>query len=136
MEILPVQVSASLSLDAGSLGSGGEAMSLWPPCLSMYDQLADWLSRQTPPNPTQFSTAIMGIGATALCLRWGTYLAVLLDESKPLDPGAGSAARSMISDHEMKRINLEFCAYGACPQKPWIIAAGRRSSLRWKAART
>ena len=110
MEILFVQVSASLSLDAGSLGSEGEARSLWPPSLTMYDQLADWLSRQTPPNPTNFSTAIMGIGATALCLRWGTYLAVLLDESKPLDPGAGSAERSMISDHEMKRINLEFSA--------------------------
>ena len=29
----------------------------------------------------------------------------LTDESKPLDPGAGSAAKSMISDHEMKRIS-------------------------------
>jgi hypothetical protein len=39
---------------------------------------------------------MIGIGATALCLRWGTYLAVLLDEHKPIDPGAGSPATSMI----------------------------------------
>jgi len=43
-------------------------------------------------------------------LSWGTYLAVLLDEHKPLDPRIGSAEISMISDPEMKRINLEFLA--------------------------
>jgi hypothetical protein len=53
---------------------------------------------------------MIGIGATALCLRWGTYLAVLLDEHKPLDPRIGSVEISMISDSEMKRINLEFSA--------------------------
>lgn len=53
---------------------------------------------------------MIGIGAAALCLRWGTYLAVLLDEHKLLDPGVGSAEISMISDSEMKRINLEFSA--------------------------
>jgi hypothetical protein len=53
---------------------------------------------------------MIGIGATALCLRWGTWLAVLLDEFKPVDPRAADAEISMISDSEMKRINLEFCA--------------------------
>ena len=43
-------------------------------------------------------------------MRWGTYLAVLLDEHKPLEPRIGSAEISMISDPEMKRINLEFSA--------------------------
>ena len=52
-------------------------------------------------------TTRIGIGATALCLRWGTYLAVPLNEHKPLDPRAGSAEISMITDSEMKRINLE-----------------------------
>jgi hypothetical protein len=32
----------------------------------------------------------------------------LLDESKPLDPRAQSPEFSMISDNEMKRINIEF----------------------------
>jgi hypothetical protein len=51
----------------------------------------------------------LSIGATALCLRWGSYLAVLLDESKPVDPRAGLAKgnASMISDDEMCRINIE-----------------------------
>jgi hypothetical protein len=41
-------------------------------------------------------------------LAWGTCLAVLLDEHKPPDPRVGSAETSMITDSEMKRINLEF----------------------------
>src|SRR5262245_55689374 len=81
-----------------------------PPSVGMFDQLVNWLSRQTPPDPGRFSTSMIGIGATALCLRWGTYLAVLLDEHKPLDPRIGSVEISMISDSEMKRINLEFSA--------------------------
>jgi hypothetical protein len=46
----------------------------------------------------------------APCLRWGTYLAVLLDESKPVDPRALSPDAGMISDQERKRVNLEFCS--------------------------
>ena len=58
------------------------------------------------PGPRTRRTA----ARTALCLRWGTYLAVLLDEHKPLEPRIGSEEISMISDPEMKRINLEFSA--------------------------
>jgi len=74
----------------------------------MFDQLLDWLYRQSSPDPSTFHPARIGIGATALCLRWGTYLAVLLDEHKPPDPRAGAAEISMIANSEMKRINLEF----------------------------
>jgi hypothetical protein len=74
----------------------------------MFDQLLDWLYRQMMPDPSTFHPTWIGIGASALCLRWGTYLAVLLDEYKPPDPRVGSAEISMIADSEMKRINLEF----------------------------
>jgi hypothetical protein len=106
MKILSVQLISSFSLEAGSFGQQGEAIVILPPPVAMFDQLSGWLRRQTPPDPNGFSTAIIGIGATALCLRWGTYLAALLDEHKPLDPRIGSAEISMISDPEMKRINL------------------------------
>ena len=74
----------------------------------MFDQLSDWLSRQSAPEPAPFSSETIGIGATALCLRWGSYLAVLLDENKPLDPCVASPEISMVADSEMKRINIEF----------------------------
>jgi hypothetical protein len=108
--ILSVPLTGSLVLEAGSFGEERNAITILPPSVTMFDQLVNWLSRQAPPDPGRFSTSMIGIGATALCLRWGTYLAVLLDEHKPLDPRIGSVEISMISDSEMKRINLEFSA--------------------------
>src|SRR5437867_3433069 len=110
MKNLSFPVTNSLTVNAGSFGKGSNRITVLPPSVAMFDQLVNWLSRQTPPDPGGFSTAMIGIGATALCLRWGTYLAVLLDEHKPLDPRIGSAEISMISDPEMRRINLEFSA--------------------------
>jgi hypothetical protein len=104
-----VQATSSLRLNAGSWGVEGNASTLYPPAIALFDQIAEWLWRQgPPPDPTRPDMRIIGIGATALCLRWGTYLAALLDESKPLDPRARLPEFSMISDNEMKRINIEF----------------------------
>lgn len=83
------------------------AATLNPPAVALFDQIIEWLWRQAPPDPIRPNMRITGIGATALCLRWGTYLAALLDESKPLDPRARLPEFSMISDNEMKRINIE-----------------------------
>jgi hypothetical protein len=68
MKILSVPVTSSLTLEAGTFGEGGDALTILPPSVSMFDQLLDWLSRQTPPDQAGFSTATIGIGATALCL--------------------------------------------------------------------
>jgi hypothetical protein len=110
MKIPSVPLTSSLTSEDGSFCEGGDAITILPPSVAMFDQLANWLSRQTEPDPGGFCTELIGIGATALCLRWGTYLAILLDEHKPLDPRIGSAEISMISDPEMKRINFEFSA--------------------------
>jgi len=107
---LSVPVTDSLALDAGTCVGSAAAVTILPPSVSMLDQLLDWLSRQAPPDSKELKSASMGIGATALCLRWGTYLTVLLDDRKPVDPRAASPGISMISDSEMKRINLEFAA--------------------------
>jgi len=73
--------------------------------------------------------------ATALCLRWGTYLAVLLDREKLLWDGAGEEGLSRISDEEMARINIEASA----GMERWIDilrAGGDRSwDLMKKASR-
>jgi hypothetical protein len=108
-QIASVQAASSLRLDAGSWMMEENAIALYPPAVALFDQITEWLWRQAPPSdPTRPDMRIIGIGATALCLRWGTYLAALLDESKPLDPRAQLPEFSMISDNEMKRINIEF----------------------------
>jgi hypothetical protein len=110
MKILSVPLTQSLNLAAGSFDEDEGAAAILPLAVAMFDQLLDWLSRQTSSDPRSISASMIGIGATALCLRWGTYLAVLLDEHKPLDPRVEKAEISMISDSEIKRINLEFSA--------------------------
>jgi hypothetical protein len=103
-----VPVSSSLTLDAGACDAREESVTVLPPSVAMFDQLLDWLSRQSAPEKAPLSSETIGIGATALCLRWGSYLAVLLDEGKPLDPRIASLEISMVADSEMKRINIEF----------------------------
>ena len=104
---LSVPVIGLLILDAGACCAGENAITILPPPVTMFDQLLDWLSRKEAPIRAVFNAQSIGIGATALCLRWGSYLAVLLDEHKPPDPRIGSPRISMIADSEMKRINLE-----------------------------
>ncbi len=100
-------VIGALTLDARACFEGENALTILPPSVTMFDQLLDWLYRKTTPDTIGFSAKTIGIGATALCLRWGSYLAALLDEHKPPDPRIGSPGISMIADSEMKRINLE-----------------------------
>jgi hypothetical protein len=110
MKILSVPIAESLNLEAGTLDETAAPVTILPPAVSLFDQLLEWLSHRESSGRVRISTSEIGIGATALCLRWGSYLAVLLDERKPLDPSAVSEEISMVSDSEMKRINLEFSA--------------------------
>ena len=105
MELI-ITVSDDLSLNAGAVSGQADTLCIHPPERLLFDQLCTWLD-QCPRPTTGFNHWILGIGATALCLRWGTYLAVLMDEAKPIDPRAEQPATSMISDEEMRRINIE-----------------------------
>ena len=52
-----------------------------------------------------------GVAAAALTLRWGSYLAVLLDQDKPVWPQVTMpGVISRISDQEMALINIEASA--------------------------
>lgn len=110
---LTVTVSDDLSLNAGTVSVRADTLCIHPPERPLFDQLCAWLD-QCPRPTTGFNHWILGIGATALCLRWGTYLAVLMDEAKPIDPQAGQLATSTISDEEMRRINIEASSNLAC----------------------
>ena len=69
--------------------------------------------RANPDRPRRPSGSMVGregVAAAALVLRWGSYLAVLLDSDKPVWPEVCSASTSRISDEEMARINIEASA--------------------------
>ena len=102
---LTVRVVDTFSLNAGQVEQEGDECWILPPNVSLFEQLCEWLYQRPAPT-TGYHHWALGIGVTALCLRWGTYLAVLLDEAKPIDPRTTDNHASMISDEEMKRINI------------------------------
>lgn len=109
-----MQLSVSfrdLALDAGRVFDNGDnRLLIAHPDVSMFEQVCKWLNAQPSSPYTGLPHYVLGIGAAALCLRWGTYLAVLLDNHKPIDPHRKDPAASMISEGEMMRINIEASA--------------------------
>lgn len=103
---LDVKVVDPFYLNAGEVSEDGDSYLIRPPEQTLFDQLCRWLN-QLPPSTPRWNHWALGIGAVALCLRWGTYLAVLLDKSKPVDRRAKNETISMISDEEMMRVNIE-----------------------------
>ena len=113
--VLHVPVTADFTLDAGHWETQHEPDGqLWrtvePPIRPLYRQVIDYFERQPPAEAPLLSLQAEGRALMAVCLRWGSYLAVLMDRSKPPAPQAGRAGISQIADAEMKRINIEASA--------------------------
>lgn len=106
---LRVRVDSGLWLDMGYLLREGAVLTIQPPRKSVFDQLRSYLHTVPVPaaDPPNLTASMVGIGATALCLRWGTYLAFLWDPDKPVDPLVHAPDASLIDDTEMARINIE-----------------------------
>ncbi len=113
---LRVRVNDELVLDAGICedvsGPHGPERLIRPPETTLFHQVLAYL--QAKPDPPRRPSGSMvgreGVAAAALALRWGSYLAVLLDRDKPVWPEVHSAGTSRISDEEMARINIEASA--------------------------
>ena len=113
---LRVHVNDELLLDAGTCeevsGPHGPEKLIRPPETALFHQVLTYL-RAKPDPPTQPSGSMVGregVAAAALVLRWGSYLAVLLDRDKPVWSEALLPRTSRISDEEMARINIEASA--------------------------
>ena len=111
-----VRVNAELMLDAGTCeevtGPHGSERLIRPPGTTLFHQVLAYL-RAKPDPPKSLSGSMVGregVAATAVILRWGSYLAILLDRDKPVWPEVNSASTSRISDDEMARINIEASA--------------------------
>lgn len=117
---LAVKVNEEFSLDAGSVKVVSEADGVMrvvtPPAITMFDQLLAYLDSKPLPEGASSVTSSTeeGVVAAALCLRWGSYFAVLADQSKPRWAVARNKETretvSRISDAEMARINIESSA--------------------------
>jgi len=82
-----------------------------PPTTLFRQVLAYLESKPDPPVRLSGSrTGREGVAAAALTIRWGSYLAVLLDREKPVWSETSRGETSRISDEEMARINIEASA--------------------------
>jgi hypothetical protein len=113
---LRVRVNDELVLDAGTCeavaGPHGPERLIRPPTPTLFHQVLAYL-RAKPDPPERPSGSMVGregVAAAALTLRWGSYLAVLLDRAKPVWPEVRATSASRISDQEMARITIEASA--------------------------
>ena len=113
---LPVRVNSELTLNAGywyeEKSHDGEAKRVvQPPKTLLFDQILNYLaSRAGSALPAEISCEDEARAVVAVCLRWGSYLAVITDNDKPLYKAPHGRKSSRISDSEMARINIEASA--------------------------
>lgn len=112
---ITVTVNDHLTLDAGRLecSSAGRDRIIDPPQPSMFRQVLDYLERGPTSAPPRLLPHEQARATTTLCLRWGTWMAVLLDPTKPADPRLARHREdnyALITAGEMRRINLEASA--------------------------
>lgn len=113
---ITVPIAPNMHLDAGTLRvesaeSGLPTRVITPPARPMFWQLVDYLESLPPTGiDAAYQIKHQSVAVTALCLRWGTYFAVLADQTKPLWKHAGREEISHVTDPEMMRINIESSA--------------------------
>lgn len=114
MHAIQVKVTPELTLDFGTVEQtvqdGERGLLLTPAVVTPFEQLHDFLQRQPNPGKTHRSLSELdAVAATALCVRWGSYYAVLADFEHQSWRFDGSVHES-IYDEEMARINIEASA--------------------------
>ncbi len=85
-----------------------------PPQTAMYRQVLSYLEEATKeqkvPPKSQLHFGEVAIATVAVCLRWGSYFAVLTNRDLPQWAPAYDPEVSCIGDGEMARINIEASA--------------------------
>ncbi len=123
---LTVNVNARFTVDAGSWQECVEEDQrpyrlVSPPHTTMYRQVLSYVEETTRdekvPPKSQLHFGEVAIATVAICLRWGSYLAVLVNRDLPQWVAAFDPEVSCISDGEMARINIEASA----ALSDWIV---------------
>jgi hypothetical protein len=112
MTQIEIKITDHIVLDAGTVEETAEHFTIHPPVTPMIDQLLAQLD-EMPERTGDYKIEHLRVSFTALCVRWGTYLATLMDTSTTLHPAIPSFHKrqpekySFISDSEMQRMNIE-----------------------------
>ena len=117
--LLTINVNDQLTIDAGSWQACVEEDQtpyrlISPPQITMYRQVLSYLEEtakdmKAPPK-SQLHFGEVAIATVAVCLRWGSYFAVLAKRDLPQWTAAYDPEVSCIGDGEMARINIEASA--------------------------
>ena len=85
-----------------------------PPHTTMYRQVLSYLEETTRdekvPSKSQLHFGEVAIATVAICIRWGSYFAVLTNRDLPQWAATFDSEISCIGDGEMARINIEASA--------------------------
>src|SRR6266446_2395168 len=116
---LTINVNDQCAIDAGSWQECVEEDQtpyrlVSPPQITMYRQVLSYLEEtakdmKAPPK-SQLHFGAVAIATVAVCLRWGSYFAVLAKRDLPQWTAAYDPEVSCIGDGEMARINIEASA--------------------------
>jgi hypothetical protein len=122
--VLRVRVTDDLVLDGGTWHLAEDKDQhpiavIEPPATPMYRQVAAYLDAKPAPPDSNTRRDDEARAATAVCLRWGSYFALLADAARPPSPHIDDEQVSQIDDDEMARMNVEISAalawwFGLC----------------------
>jgi hypothetical protein len=120
-----VQVAEDLTVDGGTWRlatdqQGTPIARITPPAVPMFEQVVEYLEAKPFPPGGNMRRADEARAATAVCLRWGSYFAVVADPARPPAPNIDDEQVSQIADDEMARMNIEISAALAW----WLALAG------------
>jgi hypothetical protein len=76
----------------------------------MFAQVVEYLETKPVPQAACFRLAAEARAAVTICMRLGSYFAVLTNPSLPFSPSVDDASASHIHDDEMARMNIEISA--------------------------
>ena len=116
---IAIKVNDHLTIDAGSWQERVEGdlipyRLVSPPQATMYRQVLSYLEEATrgqkAPPKSRLHFGEVAIATVAVCLRWGSYFAVLANHDLPQWTAAFDPEVSCIGDGEMARINIEASA--------------------------
>jgi hypothetical protein len=116
---LTITVNDQLTIDAGYWQECVEEDQtpyrlISPPQTAMYRQALSYLEEATKdmkaPAKSRLHFGEVAIATVAVCLRWGSYFAVLAKHDLPQWAAAFDPEASCIGDGEMARINIEASA--------------------------
>ena len=130
--VLRVRATDDLVLNAGTWHLAEDddlrpAAIIEPPATPMYQQVAAYLEAKPAPPEGNPKRADEARAATAVCLRWGSYFALLADPERPTSTGIDDEQVSQIDDDEMARTNVEISAALAW----WLGLCGANDGRYW-----